>query len=342
MNPLLALVASLSLAAAAPAAVPAPAPAAPSGTVVDRVAATVNGEVITLRQLEDRAGDEWRRAEAMDPGPARDAAEKAALRRAFDAAVADNLFDAQLKALGIEVSETEIDDAVENIKRAQKLDDHGIEQALASEGLDLQTFRQKVVRKQLESYKLLNMKVRNRVKVTDEDLQNYWQQHQADFGGDEQVHVLHIFLPLAKDASAAQVKQARAQADRALQRLRTGESFAAVAKDVSQGPGADDGGDLGWIARGTIQRSLEDVVFGLKDGQISGVVRAGPGLHIFEVVGHRRAGGKTFEQAKDQIRDLLTNEQLDTYRQQYLDELKRDAVIVVNMPELKDQTASAK
>lgn len=334
MNALLPLAAALSLTAAAP--------APQHGRVVDRVAATVNGDVVTLQELEDRAGDEWRRAEAMSPGAARDEAKTAALRRAFDAVVADNLFEAQLKALGIEVSETEIDDAVENIKRAQKLDQHGLEQALATEGLDLKTFRDKVVKKQLESYKLLNMKVRNRVKVTDEDIRNYWQLHQADFGGDEQVHVLHIFVPLAEDASAAHVKRARAEADRALQRLRTGESFAAVARDVSKGPGADDGGDLGWVGRGTIQRSLEDVVFSLKDGQISGVIRAGPGLHIFQVVGHRRAGGKTFEEAKEQIRDLLTNEQLDTYRQQYLDELKRDAVIVVNMPELQPETASAK
>ncbi len=330
MNALLSAAAALSLLAPAP------------PRILDRVAASVNGDVVTLQDVIDRAGDEWRRADALSPGRARDEARTAALQRGFDAILADKLFESQLKALQIEVTDPEIDDAVENIKRAQKLDDRALDQALASEGLDRKSFREKVVRKQLETYKILNVKVRSRVKVSDDDVRNYYQLHRKDFAGEDEVHVLHIFLPLPEKASAAEEKRVRAEGEKVLQRLKTGEDFGKLAREVSKGPGADEGGDLGWIRRGTIQKSLEDVAFALEPGRISGLVRGGPGLHVFKLEQRRVGGGKTFEEVKDQIRDLLTNEQLDTYRQQYLAELKRDAVIQVNLPELKQETASAK
>ncbi len=314
---------------------------AAGGEVVDRVAATVNGDVVTLSDLEERAGAEWARVQQMDPGPARDAARRAALQRALDTIVAEKLLAKQAEVLQLEVTDAQVDAAIADIKSRNHFDDARLDRALAEQGLDRTTFRAQV-RRELETYQVLQYKVRGRVKLADADVRNYYQAHPQEFGGDQEVRVRHIFLPLPERASAAEEKRVRGEGERILQRLKTGEDFAKVAREVSKGPGSDEGGDLGWIRRGTIQKSLEDVAFSLKDGQISGLVRAGPGLHLFKLEGRRLGGGKTFEEAKEQIRDLLTNEQLDTYRQQYLAELKRDAVIVVNLPELKQETASAK
>ena len=132
-----------------------------------------------------------------------------------------------------------------------------------------------------------------------------------------------------------EVGRAMMLGEKARERLAGGEPFAEVAKAMSKGPGAAEGGDLGWLRRGTMQRSLEEVVFALKDGEVSKLVRAGPGLHLFKVEERRTGGGRTFEQAKDEIRDRLSMEQTQAYREQYLGELKRDAVIDLRIPELK-------
>jgi peptidyl-prolyl cis-trans isomerase SurA len=121
-----------------------------------------------------------------------------------------------------------------------------------------------------------------------------------------------------------------------VQRLATGEPFTEVAKAISKGPGAGEGGDLGWMRRGTLQRALEEVVFNLKDGELSTLVRAGPGLHLFKVEERRQNGGRSFEQAKEEVRERLSMEQTQAYREQYLGELKRDAVIDVLLTQLKD------
>jgi peptidyl-prolyl cis-trans isomerase SurA len=328
------LVLSLSLAAAPAAPADTKAPAAAPRQVLDRVAATVNGEVITLGELRERAGEEYRRAAAAPAGE-RERALRQVLRSAYEVVVAEKLFHAQALELQVEVTDAQVDQAVEAKKAELRLDDRQLDEALSAAGLTRAAYREQI-RRDFEIYRILDYKVRGRVKVSDEDLKNYYQTHPTAFGGEEEVRVRHIFLPLAEGAPAAEVARATAAGEKVLQRLAAGEDFAKVAREVSKGPGADEGGDLGWLRRGTIQKQLEDVALGLGDGQVSRLVRAGPGLHLFKAEARRRGGAKTFEEAKEDIRTMLAQEQSASYRDQYVAELKRDAVIQVNLPELKD------
>jgi peptidyl-prolyl cis-trans isomerase SurA len=314
---------SLAAAAAAPATPP---------LVLDRVAALLNGEVVTLHDLQDRAGEELRRAAAAPAGAEREQATRRALRRAWDQVVAERLFHAQALTLQLEIGEAQVEGAIDDIKKRNRFDDTQFDLALAGQGLDRAAFKAQF-RRELESMQVLNYRVRSRVKVTDEDVQNYFRTHPAAFGGEEELHVRHLMLPLAADAAPAAVQAAQAQGARLLARAQAGEELAALVRELSKG--ASDG-DLGWLKRGQIQKQLEDAFVGLADGQVSKLVRAGPGLHLFKVEGRRVAGGRTLEQAKDEIRDTLTQEQTASYREQYLAELKREAVIELRLPELKD------
>jgi peptidyl-prolyl cis-trans isomerase SurA len=301
--------------------------------VVDRVAATVEGEVVTLSELEERAGSELARAEAMAPGKAREQARTAALRRAFEVVLAERLLARQAATLGLEVTEAQVDAAVQDIKTRNRFDDAQLTEALREQGLDRAAFREQI-RKELQTYQVLQARVRSRVKLSDADVRNYYQTHPQEFGGELELKVRHIFLPLPEGAAKAEEEKVRAQGERILQRLRTGEDFAAVAREVSKGPSAPDGGDLGWLRRGTIQKQLEDAAFALEDGQVSRLVRAGPGLHVLKVDERRVGGGRSFDEAAEEIRMRLYEEQVGTYRQQYLDELRKEAHVELKLPEL--------
>jgi peptidyl-prolyl cis-trans isomerase SurA len=316
---------------ATPAATP-PKAAAPA-VVVDRVAAVVDGEVLTLSEVEERAGADLRRADELS-GKERDEARGKALRRALDLLVSERLLQKQAKSLGLEVTNAQVDAALEDIKTRNHFDDAQLDRALGEQGLDRAGFRAQIQR-ELETYQVMQAKVRSRGKVTDEDLRNYYQSHPQEFAGEQEVHVRHIFLPLREDASPAEEAKARAEGERILQRLRTGEDFAKVAKEVSKGPSAPDGGDIGWLRRGTVQKALEDAAFSLADGKFSGLVRAGPGLHVVKVEERRIGGARTFADAKEEIRNRLLEEQLGQTRQQVLDELRRSAVVEVKIPELR-------
>ena len=181
---------ALALLAATPAApqeAPAPAPIRASdappgpGRVVDRVAATVNGEPVTLVELEERAGSELVRADAIAPGPARDRARSKALKLAFDNLVAERLLDGQAAALNVEVSDAQVDSAIDEIKRRNNLDDAKLDEVLPQQGFaDRAAFR-RAIKRDLETASVLQVKVRSRVKITDEDVKNYWQTHPQEF-----------------------------------------------------------------------------------------------------------------------------------------------------------------
>ena len=302
--------------------------------VIDRVAATVDGDVVTLSDLKERAGPEWARVEALPDGKEREAVRREALKRALDAIIAERLLASAAKSLQLQVTEAQVDAAVEDIKTRNRFDDAQFEQALQSQGLDRATFRGQI-RRELETYQVLQHNARGRVKVSDEDVRNYYRTHPQEFGGELELKVRHMFLPVREGATKAEVEKARAQGEKVLQRLRTGEDFAKVAKAVSKGPSAQDGGDLGWLRRGTIQKQLEDAAFALQDGAISPLVHAGPGFHVLKVEGRRTGGGRSYEEAAEEIRLRLFDEQASASRAQYLEQLKKDAHVDVKIPELK-------
>jgi len=316
-------------------AVASPPPAGLRSTL-DRVAATVNGDVITLRELERMGGSALAEADVLPPGPERDRARAEVLRAAFDAVVASRLFEQQVKKLDLQVSEAQIDAQVEAIKNQNGFDDAQLDRALMAQGQTRQTFREQV-RDQLQNFAVLQYKVGGRVQVTDQELENYYRSHPQEFEGEEEIHVRHIFLPLPENGSAAEVKRVREEGDRILQRLKTGEDFAQVAAQVSRGPSAEAGGDLGWLKRGTIQKQLEEIAFGLKNGQFSGLVQVGNGIHILRVDERRKSASRTFAEVRETIRDRLVNEQAEKYREQYVAELRRAALIETRIPELKAQ-----
>src|SRR6266702_220410 len=303
-------------AAAAPAS-PAAAPAGPR-RVLNRVAGLVNGEVITLHEVEERAAPELRRLPSQPEGPVRDRARARILRQAFEALVAERLFSGQVAALGVEINDTEIDSVIEDVKKRNNLDDARLDEALASQGMDRPAYR-KAVKRDLESMRILQVKIRSKVKVSDED-----------------VRVRHIFLALTPQAGPAEVTRVKERADHVLARVRRGEEFGQVARQASEGPSASDGGELGWLRRGTVQADVEKVAFGLQPGQISEPVRTRAGFQILKLEDRRGGGPKPLDEVKEEIRDRLVNEQGDAYRTQFITELKKDAVIDVKMPELKE------
>jgi peptidyl-prolyl cis-trans isomerase SurA len=301
---------------------------------VDRVAAVVNGDVITLSELTLRSGTEYRRAMDMPPGPARDQARARALRTAFESVVAERLVENEVKVLGIEVTEAQVDGAIEDVKKRNNLSDEMLKQALASEGMTLAAYRARL-RKDFENHLLIAAKVQNRVKVTDDDVKGYYQSHLQEFAGEEQAKLRLILLQVPAGAPPADDARVKAAGEALLARLAAGEDFAELAKQVSQGPGASSGGDLGWVKKGTMPIDLERVAFALVPGQNSGLIRAKTGWIILKADDRRTGKTPPIEEVRERIREKLANQQAETYRKQYLDELKREAIIELKIPELE-------
>jgi len=302
---------------------------------VNRVAAVVNGEAITMRELSEAGGPEWQAMEAMPAGAEREQIRLRLLRAIYTRLLADRLLEGQVRELKIEVSDGEVQAAIEDKKRQYKIDDATLERALAGEGLTLETYRLQL-RKQIAANRVLMERVGPRIRVGDDDVRAYHVQHAGEFVTDVEARARHVFLPLAAGAPGADEARVKAIAEKVVARARAGEDFARLARELSQGPSAREGGDLGWLKRGVVQPEVERAVFALAPGEVSDPVRTKTGFQILKVEERRGGAPRPFDEVKEEIRNRLALDQQDAALQQYLTELKKDAVVDVRMAELKE------
>jgi peptidyl-prolyl cis-trans isomerase SurA len=299
--------------------------------LVDRVAAVVNSDIIALSEVEARAAPELARLRG-EPDPVRRGELRALLiKRILDGLIGEKLMDAQVRDLNIDVSEAEIDLGVDDVKRQNNVEGAQFEQLLAQEGYTIPAFRT-FMKKHLSKLKLVNLKVRSKVKVTDEDLKAEYAKLSRDETQDFEVRARHVLVQVQAKATPEQVEQARLKAEQLMaEAKKPGVDFAALAKAKSEGPSASDGGDLGFFKRGVMVAEFDKVAFGLPIGGISEPVRTKFGWHVIKVEERRSAPAKPYEEVRDMLRDRLTRVQLEKYTDQYVQELRAGATIDVKI-----------
>ena len=155
----------------------------------------------------------------------------------------------------------------------------------------------------LEQYKENNEKVRvnyvtfqpgqfavNDDQLTEEDVERYYREHEEDFQRPPQANLDYVFVE--KTPGPADEDSARAELDMLRERILEGEDFAELAEVYSQGPTAEQGGDLGFFGRGVMDSVFEAAAFGLAEGEISEPVRSAFGWHLIRVEEKKMADGQ--------------------------------------------------
>ena len=158
-----------------------------------------------------------------------------------------------------------------------------------------------------------------------------WQEQQPAGESRDEVHARHILLqiPSSSDEATRAKIMHRAQSIASEMQDASDEEFAARAKEVSQGPSASNGGDLGWFSKGMMVPVFEQAVEKLAVGQTSDVVESAFGLHIIRVVAKRHIDPNSFEAHREAIQQTLTNVEMQEQLPRYISSLKAQASIEI-------------
>jgi peptidyl-prolyl cis-trans isomerase SurA len=291
--------------------------------IKDRIAAVVNGQAIALSDLEERLGPELAR---LPPGPVGAAQREKILKAGLGQMIDERLVEGEATSLGIDISDDEVAHLVEQLAKQNNLDMTQFRAALAQQGISYDTVRDSLKRQQV-TMRLLQYKVKPR-KVTDEEVQAAYANMNKE--GDVEVRARDIFIASPDGATEGMQAAARVKAEAALRRLRAGETFAKVARDLSEGPSAAEGGDLGYFTRGTMLPAIEEVAFSLQPGQVSGLIRTTGehgGFHLVVVEGRRKMAPKPLSAVQEEIRNRLANESILKEREHYLQQLRKTAQV---------------
>lgn len=171
--------------------------------------------------------------------------------------------------------------------------------------------------------------------VSDEDIQKAYESGIKMYTEPEQIHARHVLIKVAENAPADQVEAARKKAMDVLKRLKKGEDFAAVAKEMSDDAvSREKGGDLGLFRRGVMVPKFEEAAFALKPGETTKEpVRTPFGFHIIQVLERKAERVKPLEEVRDQIVESLKNRNLFKARRELVERLRKEAKIENFLPE---------
>lgn len=173
------------------------------------------------------------------------------------------------------------------------------------------------LKKRLIVEAFLKKKVEAEAQVSDADLKKFYEQNKDKFKAPEQIRASHILVKTEKEAKDI------------LAQLKAGGNFEDLARKYSIDSSAAKGGDLGWFGKGAMVPAFEKAALGLKEGQVSDVVKSDFGYHIIKLTGKRAAGIRPFEEVKDQIKAaILPSKQQEVFLK-IKEDLKKNAKVTI-------------
>lgn len=274
-------------------------------TLVDRIVAIVNKDVITASELDDAVGMAERELRRRGtPLPEHSVLERQMLERLV-------LAKAQLQLArtnGLRIDELQLDRAVQRIAESNKMTLADFRQALERDGVAFDAWRDQVREEMLLS-RLREREVDDRVQVSDTELDLFIAQMKAGPEATE-YNLAHILVRVPDQASPERIEAARGRAEKALAEARSGTDFATVAASFSDAPDALQGGALGWRNEARLPEIFAAALAKLQPGEVSPVLRSPAGFHILKLVDRRGAGGSSAPVRQTRLRHILirTNE----------------------------------
>ncbi|MBI5237632.1 MAG: SurA N-terminal domain-containing protein [Deltaproteobacteria bacterium] len=297
-------------------------PSSSDAEVMDRIAAIINDSIITLSELDAAT------AAALDklsPEEKKDGKLAVEVRsRTLDSIIEQKLVKQASDRAGIEISEREVDNAVEDVKKRNRLSHEEFLIALAQSGLTYREYREQV-KEQIRQVKFVNKEFRSKVSVEDEDIANYYKQHIEEFKAREEMRLRVIFV------SSVDKKLMDRKLRIIENGLGKGADFTALAKEYSDGAQAAQGGDLGHVRPGEINKALEEAAATLVAGAVSKALTTEEGVYFIQLVEKRPGEPKSLEDARNAINEKLFSKLMEERFKFWLKEVKKNAHIEVRL-----------
>jgi peptidyl-prolyl cis-trans isomerase SurA len=291
--------------------------------VCNRVVAVVNNDVITLYELNIRIKEMTGSApeELMQKN---ETMFRDAQRKILELLIDEKIAQAKIKELGIKVADRQVDNFLEKVKRDNQWTQEDLVAGLEKEGLSYEKYRERV-RRDIERAQLIEYEVRSKIIIRDEVIQKYYEDHRGTFGVAEKVQLAGIFLMRKNMKSEEEMRELYKKAQDLSAKLKAGADFSQMAANYSEGPGANQGGDLGQFTVDHLEAGLKSVVEALPEGGISDPLVRPNGIQIIKVVKKQTGKIRSLEEMKEAIYGILYQEEVNRRYQAWIKELRDSA-----------------
>jgi peptidyl-prolyl cis-trans isomerase SurA len=246
------------------------------GELLDRVVAVVNDGVVLDSELSSQVNEVTQRLRAQKVQLPDD---KVVREQVLERLVVETIQAQRADKAGIIVSDEQVNGALEDIAKRNKVAFDKLPEMLSAEGLVYADYRANL-RREIQRQMLRSRDVVQRIAISPRELDQYIERQKNTATAANEYNVSHVLIAVAQDATPAQLASARAKADDIAQRAGKGEAFNQLAISFSDSQTALEGGALGWLKGPALPTFLADVVPRMQAGQVSGVLQTGSGFHV--------------------------------------------------------------
>ena len=285
-----------------------------SALELNRVVAVINNEAITSIQLDKALA-------AAAPGETPAIDER---RQVLDRLIEESLMRQRAEEIGLTVSDDEVEAAVQDVLRQNRLSKEQLDAALTQQGIKPDDYRQGL-RRQILRFKLVGREVQGLIEVSSREIQDYYAANIADYREAPSIELQHISFPLT--GQDVKVQEERGEAARAA--LRAGTDFATVLATAVQA-GAD-GGEMGSLELEDLTPAFAAAVKDLPVGASSELIASEQALHLLVVTGRTPGRVRPLDEVREEIRSKLAEQKRSTAAKDWLEGLKKKAHIEVRL-----------
>ena len=274
---------------------------------LDRVVAIVDEDVVLESEFNERKASILQRLQGQyQQLPPEDVLNKQILEQL----IVERIELGLAKRYEINVDEAEVDQAISRIAQKNQMTMAQLEADLARQGLDMEGLRQQL-RNDLTINHLQQGVVNSRIKISEQDIDNFLASSDGKYATSPDYHIGHILIAVSGSADAETVAAAEAQAQEVYQKLQAGADFAQMAISYSKDQAALQGGDIGWRKLAQLPELFGNEMVKLEPGKVSKPFRSGAGFHILKNIEQRGGGAQLIEQTKARHILVKTSEIMD-------------------------------
>jgi peptidyl-prolyl cis-trans isomerase SurA len=253
----------------------------------DHIVAIVNQELVTAVEVSRRVA---RAKEDAQRAGARLPPEEELKRQVVEALIEERVILTYARESGGKVDDAELDRAVQTVAAQNQLTVAQLRERLAAEGIDLVRFRANL-RDQLLVERTREREVYQRIRITDSDVEDYLERQRRAAAADAPLNLAQILISVPEGASEAVVAERRRVAEAALARVRAGEPFEAVARQVSEDAQREKGGEIGVRPASRLPDLFVEATRALKVGEVApALVRSSAAFHVLKVLARGDVG----------------------------------------------------
>ncbi|MCP4681259.1 MAG: peptidylprolyl isomerase [Desulfobacterales bacterium] len=296
-------------------------------------AAIVNGSVITQEEF-DKQIDRFKQQFAASGKTVSESELLDAKKKILEDLINRELLYQESKKMEIRVDEALITKQKDQIKkRFPKEEDYKswLSKMNFSEEEILSQIRIGMVLEQLTQKKFAD-----KIQISDEESKTYYNSNPASFKKPEQVNARHILIKVDPKADKSVKAEARKKIGDIRKKLEQGEAFATLAKEHSQCPSSEKGGDLGYFPRGKMVKPFDEAVFALKPGELSDVVETRFGYHLIKAIDKKTESTTSYEDVKERLKGYLKQQKVQTQMRSYTKQLREKAEVEIFLPEKQE------